>query len=70
MYVTLEERFIELSKQFSKSQTSYTELKKENISLKQRIIELEDKLGINSSNSGLPTSREIYCKEKKHRSAF
>ena len=67
MYVTLEERFIELSKQYSKSQSSYTELKKENVSLKQRIIELEDKLGINSSNSGLPTSREIYCKEKKHR---
>ena len=74
MEVTLEERFIELSNQFSELQKShkelqnaYAELLRENNKLKEKIVELEDKLGINSSNSGLPTSREIYRKEKKHR---
>ncbi len=36
----------------------------ENAELKRKIIELEDKLNINSTNSGLPTSKEIYRKEK------
>ena len=74
MHITLEERFVELSIQFSRlqelykvSQRLYTDLKEENNNLKQKNIELEDKLGINSSNSGLPTSKEIYQKEKKNR---
>lgn len=48
-------------------------LREENITLKEelsRLIKkieiLEDKLNINSSNSGLPTSREIYKKEKSN----
>jgi transposase len=40
-------------------------LRKENEFLKRRIVELEDKLGLNSSNSGLPTSKEIYKIERK-----
>lgn len=42
-------------------------LKEEIVKLLQKIENLEDKLNINSSNSGLPTSKEIYKKEsKKH----
>jgi len=37
----------------------------ENEYLKQRIIKLEDRLNINSTNSGLPTSKEIYRIEPK-----
>ncbi len=43
------------------------ELSLENASLKVEIIALKDKLNINSSNSGLPTSKEIYRIEKKTR---
>jgi transposase len=39
----------------------------ENEYLKQRIIKLEDRLNINSTNSGLPTSKEIYRIEKHTR---
>ncbi|WP_342271248.1 IS66 family transposase [Candidatus Tisiphia endosymbiont of Parasteatoda lunata] len=40
-------------------------LKLQVIQLKNIIIQLKDKLNINSSNSGLPTSREVYRIEKK-----
>lgn len=41
---------------------------KEEISLLKKEIEsLKDKLNINSSNSGIPTSKEVYQKEKKNR---
>lgn len=43
------------------------ELLLENASLKAEIIALKDKLNINSSNSGLPTSKEIHRIEKKTR---
>jgi transposase len=39
----------------------------ENAFLKQKIIKLEDKLNINSTNSGLPTSKDIYRIEKHTR---
>lgn len=40
-------------------------LTKENISLQNQLIKIQDKLNINSSNSGLPTSKEIYRIERK-----
>lgn len=40
----------------------------ENDSLKAKIIELEDKLGLNSQNSSLPPSRDIYRKKGKKKS--
>ena len=40
-------------------------LQLENAELKRKIIELEDKLNINSGNSGLLTSREIYKTERR-----
>lgn len=43
------------------------ELINENTALKAQIIKLEDRLNINSSNSGLPTSKEIYRIEKHTR---
>lgn len=76
-----EEKFQKLSEQFSSLQAMNAKviaenlyLKNENKKLKQRIIELEDKLGLNSSNSNLPTSKEIYkiekhFKRKSHRKA-
>jgi transposase len=42
-------------------------LASENEKLKSEIITLKDKLNINSSNSGLPTSKEIYKIEKKEK---
>jgi BMFP domain-containing protein YqiC len=64
--MSLEEKFIKLSEEFSSLQIMSSDLRKENAFLKQRIIELEDKLGLNSSNSGLPTSKEIYKIERKY----
>ena len=32
----------------------------ENQALKNKLLQLQDKLNINSSNSGLPTSKEVY----------
>jgi len=43
------------------------ELINENTALKAQIIKLEDRLNINSTNSGLPTSKEIYRIEKHTR---
>ena len=37
----------------------------ENQSLKNKLLQLQDKLNINSSNSGLPTSKEVYRIERK-----
>lgn len=37
----------------------------ENDSLKAKIIELEDKLGLNSKNSSLPPSQDVYRKKNK-----
>ena len=44
-----------------------TKLLKENKELGSNLIKLEDKLNINSGNSGLPTSKEIYRIERKSR---
>ena len=41
----------------------------ENQQLRNQIITLEDKLNINSRNSGPPTSKEIYRIEKKARAS-
>ena len=47
---------------------SIQESSKQRIELLEKEIEiLKDKLNINSGNSGLPTSKEIYKKEKKAR---
>ena len=43
------------------------ELSEENLSLSKELKNLKDKLNINSSNSGLPTSKEIYKREKSSR---
>jgi transposase len=40
------------------------ELIAENTELRNRLYKLEDKLNVNSGNSGLPTSKEIYRAEK------
>lgn len=37
----------------------------ENQELKNKLLQLQDKLNINSSNSGLPTSKEVYRIERK-----
>ena len=50
-----------------KLELTVKELLEVNAFLRKRVIELEDKLNIDSSNSGLPTSKEIYRKEKKSR---
>ena len=39
----------------------------ENQELKNKLLQLQDKLNINSSNSGLPTSKEVYRIERKSR---
>ena len=40
-------------------------LKKEIENLKKKVEELEDKLGLNSQNSSLPQSQDIYRKKEK-----
>ncbi|QCB61630.1 hypothetical protein EJB10_02280 [Wolbachia endosymbiont of Brugia malayi] len=40
----------------------------ENDGLKAKIIELEDKLGLNSKSSSLPPSQDIYRKKTKKKS--
>lgn len=40
---------------------------RENDSLKAKIVELQDKLGLNSQNSSLPPSRDIYRKKAKRK---
>ena len=40
-------------------------LKAENDKLRTKIIELEDKLGLNSKNSSLPPSQDVYRKKTK-----
>jgi hypothetical protein len=40
----------------------------ENQELKNKLLRLQDKLNINSSNSGLPTSKEVYRIERKSKS--
>jgi transposase len=42
-------------------------LSEENLSLSKELKNLKDKLNINSSNSGLPTSKEIYKRKKSSR---
>ena len=37
----------------------------ENQELKNKLLRLQDKLNINSSNSGLPSSKEVYRIERK-----
>lgn len=52
----------------SKNKTQQEIIKKletENKDLKKELIKLQDKLNINSSNSGLPSSRDIYRIEKR-----
>jgi hypothetical protein len=65
--MSLEEKFRKLSEEFTKLQKANDDLRKENAFLKRRIVELEDRLGLNSSNSGLPTSKEIYKIERKQK---
>lgn len=48
-------------------QKENAELSKQNNDLIKELNNLKDKLNINSSNSGLPTSKEIYKAEKKSR---
>ncbi|MGL9726099.1 MAG: hypothetical protein ACR5KV_05690 [Wolbachia sp.] len=36
--------------------------------MKAKIVELEDKLGLNSQNLSLPSSQGIYCKKIKKKS--
>ena len=43
------------------------ELTVTNTNLQNQLAHLKDKLNINSSNSGLPTSRDIYRIERKSR---
>ena len=43
-------------------------LKAENDKLRTKIIELEDKLGLNSKNSSLPPSQDVYRKKTKKKS--
>jgi len=50
-----------------KFEQEIAKLKQQNKELTYKIIELEDKLNLNSSNSNLPTSREIYRIERKRR---
>ena len=56
---------------FVESQMKLVELesnyKQEILLLKKEIESLKDKLNLNSSNSGIPTSKEVYQKEKKIR---
>ena len=57
----------ELKVQNQLQQSRIEELIDENTALKAQIIKLEDRLNINSTNSGLPTSKEIYRIEKHSR---
>jgi transposase len=43
------------------------QLTAENQNLKRELVKLQDKLNINSSNSGLPSSKDVYRIEKKTR---
>ncbi|WP_341807980.1 DUF6444 domain-containing protein [Wolbachia endosymbiont (group E) of Neria commutata] len=43
-------------------------LKMEIENLRKGIIELQDKLGLNSKNSSLPPSQDVYCKKTKKKS--
>jgi transposase len=65
--VSLKEKFLKLSKEYSNLQLQHNEVCNELTALKQKITALEDKLGLNSSNSGLPTSKEIYKIERRQR---
>lgn len=67
MKINLETKVADLEQVIHLLQIQIQELLKENEALKCKIIVLEDKLNINSSNSGLPTSREIFQIEKKTR---
>ncbi|WP_341758693.1 DUF6444 domain-containing protein [Candidatus Tisiphia endosymbiont of Ditula angustiorana] len=72
MAIDLEEQVTELTltQLISQNQQLLLEnerLKLQIVQLKNIIIQLQDKLNINSRNSGLPTSSEVYRIEKKSR---
>ncbi|WP_341763609.1 DUF6444 domain-containing protein [Candidatus Tisiphia endosymbiont of Beris chalybata] len=67
MSKNLETKEVDLEQVIQLLQKQNEELLKENEVLRCKIIALEDKLNINSGNSGLPTSREIFQIEKKTR---
>ncbi|WP_341789949.1 IS66 family transposase [Rickettsia endosymbiont of Polydrusus tereticollis] len=59
------DRIIELEKLVELLEVTNQRLLQENKELKIKLIELEDRLNKNSSNSGLPSSKDIYRIEKK-----
>lgn len=67
MSVNSENQEVDLEQVIKLLQIQIQELLLENKELKCKIIALEDKLNINSSNSSLPTSKEIFQIEKKTR---
>ena len=56
-----------LNKKIKEKDAIIKSLQEEIKKLIKKIEDLEDKLNINSSNSGLPTSKEVYKKESKNR---
>ncbi|WP_375319048.1 IS66 family transposase [Candidatus Tisiphia endosymbiont of Oplodontha viridula] len=67
MSINLESQEVDLEQVINLLQVRNQEFMVENEELRCKIIALEDKLNINSTNSGLPTSREIFQAEKKTR---
>ena len=58
------EKISKLESEVQKLLSLNQELLSQNEFLRKKVTELEDKLNIDSSNSGLPTSKEIYKREK------
>lgn len=74
LYIKLEKSNIELQKKLSvleieiqKLTVEVTELRKENLILKRENIELKEKLGLNSTNSSMPSSKELYKIKKENK---
>lgn len=66
-HLSLQTDYAALKTDYTALKTDYTNLQDSNSKLLGEIHELKDKLGVNSSNSSLPPSRDINKIKNKHR---
>ena len=64
MDLLLQELVSKQSKKIEQLETSISELVAENKALKSENAELKEKLGLNSKNSSIPSSKELYKSKK------
>jgi transposase len=68
MTIVLQEKIVWYESENANLKKGIKSLITENDGLKAKIIELEDKLGLNSKNLSLPPSQDVYRKKSKRKS--